>query len=206
MNIKNLSLIIGVSYLIIFFSAIFANFFVLESIISNPLLSISENALLVRFGVIAFLIAALFDIVVAWALYEMYKENILSILSTYLRLMHAVLMAGAVFALMMVFNFNTEIEILNQIDIFNYIWLTGLFFFGFHLILLTKIIKLPRVISIFLVVAGIMYIVDTSAHFIMVDYDLYAGIFLTLVAIPSILGEMALGLWFLFRGLNKVSS
>lgn len=203
MDKQKLSLAIGVSYLVIFLSAIFANFFALESIINNPIKVVTEKGLFIRFGVLAFMIAALFDVVVAWALYEMYKDNILSRLSTYLRLMHAILMGGAVFALMLIFNFNTETQILNQVDIFNYIWLIGLFFFGFHLILLTKIIKLPKFISIFLVLAGIMYIVDTSAHFLMVNYDSYASIFLTLVAIPSVLGEMALGLWFLFKGLKK---
>lgn len=203
MNTKKLSLIIGISYLIIFFTAIFANFFVLDSLINNPISAVLENEHLVRFGIVAFLIAALFDIVVAWAIFELYKDHILSRLSTYLRLIHAVLMGGSVFSLLMVFNFSTEIEILNQVDIFNYIWLTGLFFFGFHLILLTRIIKLPKFISIFLFLAGLMYIIDTLAHFLMNSHDSYSTIFLTLVAIPSILGEMALGLWFLLRGLKK---
>lgn len=203
MTTKKLSLTIGISYVIIFFTAIFANFFVLDLLINNPLPAVLENGQLIRFGIVAFMIAALFDIVVAWALYEMYKENILSRLSTYLRLVHAVLMGGAVFALMMVFHFDTDIQIVNQVDIFNYLWLTGLFFFGFHLLLLTRILTLPKFIHIFLFLAGIMYVVDTLAHFLLVDYDSYANIFLALVAIPSILGEMALGVWFLVRGLKK---
>ncbi|PIR85214.1 DUF4386 domain-containing protein [Candidatus Kaiserbacteria bacterium CG10_big_fil_rev_8_21_14_0_10_45_20] len=203
MNTKELFLTVGISYLIIFVTAIFANFFALEVLINNPLGAINENGLLIRVGAMAFLIAALLDIVIAWGLYELYKEHILSRLSTYLRLTHAVLMGGAVFALLLVFNFDTSADILNQVDIFNYIWLTGLFFFGFHLILLTRIIKLPRFISIFLLLAGVMYIVDTSAHFLLSNYTAYADVFLMLVAIPSIFGEMALGLWFLVKGLKR---
>ncbi len=45
-----------------------------------------------------------------------------------------------------------------------------------------------------------MYIVDTSAHFLLENYDAYAGIFLTLVAVPSILGEMAFTIWLLVKG------
>ena len=200
---KKLSLVIGVSYLIIFFTAIFANFFVLDLIIGSPLSAVNDNGLLIRFGIIAFLVAALFDVVVAWALYELYKDHIFSRLSTYFRLIHAALMGGAVFALLSVFRFNTETEILYQVDTFNDIWLTGLFFFGFHLILVTRIIKLPKLISFFLSLAGVMYIVDTLAHFLLSNYDTYASLFLTLVAIPSILGEMAFGLWFLIKGLKK---
>lgn len=205
MNTQKLYLTIGLSYLAIFFLAIFANFFALDLILNNPIQAVIEKGSIIRFGAVAFMFAALFDIVVAWALYELYKENILSRLSTYLRLVHAVLMGGAVFALMMVFNFNTEIEIVRQVDIFNYIWLTGLFFFGFHLILLTKIIKLPKFISVFLCLAGLMYIFDTVAHFVLFNYESYAEILLLLVAVPSILGEMALGLWFLLKGLKKNS-
>lgn len=45
-----------------------------------------------------------------------------------------------------------------------------------------------------------MYIVDTGAHFVLANYAAYAGIFLALVATPSILGEMAFALWLLIKG------
>ena len=94
----------------------------------------------------------------------------------------------------------TNEEILLQVDIFNIIWLIGLFFFGIHLILLGKIIRRPGVIAFFLIVAGVMYMVDTAAHFLLPDYKEYSSVFLALVAIPSILGEMSFALWLLFKG------
>jgi hypothetical protein len=45
-----------------------------------------------------------------------------------------------------------------------------------------------------------MYMVDTTAHFVLPDYDAYADVFLALVAIPSIVGEMSLAVWLLVRG------
>ena len=75
MSFRKLSIIAGVSYLIIFFSAIFANFFVIESILQDPLATVLEDGMLVRFGTIAFMITVIFDVVVAWALYEMFKKN-----------------------------------------------------------------------------------------------------------------------------------
>ncbi len=42
--------------------------------------------------------------------------------------------------------------------------------------------------------------VDTSAHFLMDNYDSYSDVFLTLVAIPSIFGEMAFTVWLLIKG------
>lgn len=200
MKPRSLSIIAGISYLIIFFAAIFANFFVLESILKDPLVAINENHLMVRFGIIAFLITVVFDIVVAWALYELYKKHNLSGLSTLYRMMHSAIMGVAVFALVMAISSTTVQEILKQVDIFNTIWLIGLFFFGVHLILLGKIIKKPGIIAIFLIIAGTMYMIDTAAHFLLSNYDHYASTFLAIVAIPSIIGEMSFAIWLLVKG------
>ncbi|MEE4117226.1 MAG: DUF4386 domain-containing protein [Marinilabiliaceae bacterium] len=200
MNKRRLSLIAGISYLIIFFAAIFANFFVIESLVNDPVLTIRENHMMVRFGILAFLITVIFDVIVAWALLLLYKDHILSVLSTLFRMMHAAIMGVAVFALVLALSLTGSQEILNQTDIFNIIWLIGLFFFGIHLILLGRIIGRPRIIGIFLVFAGAMYMVDTAAHFVLPNYDDYATIFLALVAIPSIVGEMAFSIWLLVKG------
>jgi len=203
MKPRSLSKIAGVSYLVIFFAAIFANFFVLASISNDPLNTVQENHLMVRFGIMAFLITVIFDVVVAWALYELYKDNILSSLSTLFRMMHAAIMGVAVFALPIALSSTTSQEILRQVDVFNITWLIGLFFFGIHLILLGLILKKPKFITLFLIIAGIMYMVDTSAHFLLENYDDYSSIFLALVAIPSIFGEMALSIWLLIKGGTK---
>ncbi|MBS4035346.1 MAG: DUF4386 domain-containing protein [Ignavibacterium sp.] len=200
MNKRKLSVIAGISYIIIFFAAVFANFFVLESIINAPLETIQQNHMVVRFGILAFILTVVFDVVVAWALYEIYKEHYLSILSTFFRMMHAAIMAVAVFTLPLAVKLNTVEEILRQVDIFNIIWLIGLFFFGIHLILLSKIIGKPKIIALFLTLAGIMYMIDTSAHFILPNYEAYGSIFLALVAIPSMVGEMSFAIWLLLKG------
>ena len=200
MNPRTLSKIAGTSYLVIFFAAIFANFFVLESILKDPVMTIQENHLIVRFGILAFLITVVFDVVVAWALYELYKKHSLSGLSTLFRMMHAAIMGVAVFALPVALVSTTGQEILKQVDNFNIIWLIGLFFFGIHLVLLGRIIGKPGLISIFLIIAGIMYMVDTGAHFLLQNYEVYSSIFLALVAIPSIIGEMSFAIWLIIKG------
>jgi len=200
MKPRTLSIIAGSSYLVIFFTAIFANFFVLESILKDPLVTIQNNHVVVRSGIMAFLITVVFDVVVAWALYELYKKHNLSGLSTLFRMMHAAIMAVAVFALPVALLSNTSQEILKQVDMFNTIWLIGLFFFGVHLILLGRIIGKPKIIAVFLVIAGIMYMVDTGAHFMLPNYADYSSVFLAMVAIPSIVGEMAFAIWLLIKG------
>lgn len=200
MNPRSLSRLAGGSYVIIFFAAIFANFFVLDALLTAPVQTTELHNFSVRLGIIAFMVTAIFDVIVAWALYELFKTHTLSLLSTLFRMMHAAIMGMAVFALVNTLSSTTAQAILEQVHVFNTIWLIGLFFFGIHLILLAKILKRPKWIAIFLTIAGIMYILDTTAHVVMPNYDTYADVFLILVAIPSILGEMALALWLLIKG------
>lgn len=200
MNPIHYARIAGWSYVVIFFAAIFANFVMLESLMAEPLATVTESVLNVRLGIMAFLVTAVFDILVAWGLYELYKGHPFTLPSTYFRLAHALIMGVAVFALVPTLTMENADAILAQASAFNTIWLIGLFFFGVHLLFLSRIVKHIRIIPYFLAAAGVMYMLDTSAHFLMTNYADHAGLFLTLVAIPSILGEMAFAIWLLTRG------
>ncbi|WP_347840953.1 DUF4386 domain-containing protein [uncultured Draconibacterium sp.] len=204
MNSRKLSTLTGISYLIIFFTAIYANFFMLEALKENPLETILHQQLVVRTGILAFLITVVFDVVVAWGLFELYKKHLLTRLSTYFRLMHAAIMAVAIFALVLSLSSVSGEEVTQRVNTFEIIWLIGLFFFGAHLILLARIIERPRWIALFILLAGIMYMVDTGAHFLLPNYTDYADLFLALVAIPSIFGEMAFTVWLLVKGGKKL--
>lgn len=53
---------------------------------------------------------------------------------------------------------------------------------------------------VFLAIAGVMYVIDTVAHFLLLNYSDFGSVFLLLVAIPSIFGEMSFALWLLTKG------
>ncbi|MBU2984751.1 DUF4386 domain-containing protein [Saccharophagus degradans] len=200
LNARTLSLVAGGSYWVIFLAAIFANFFVLEALIADPLSTVQQHHGLVRAGILAFLITVVFDVIVAWSLNELFKEHPLSALSTLFRMMHAAIMGVAIFALPGILTLASGEEILQQVSIFNTIWLLGLFFFGIHIVLLGIIVSRIRFIDLLLMAAGAMYMLDTVAHFLLPDYTEYASIFLAFVAIPSILGEMSFAIWLLMKG------
>lgn len=202
---RQLAIIAGISYWIIFFAAIFANFFALEALQADPLRAIQGQGLLIRLGIMAFLVTVVFDVVVAWALLGLYNDHALTRLSIYFRLMHAVIMGIAVFSLPPVLKLQSADLILMQVERFNTIWLIGLFFFGIHLLLLAPILRRPRFIAVFLALAGFMYIADTTAHFILPNYEEHAELFLTLVAVPSIVGEMSFAVYLLLKGGRIVS-
>jgi len=200
LNARTLALVAGSSYWVIFFTAMFANFFVLESLLAEPLITVQQSRFIVSAGILAFMITVVFDVIVAWALYELFKDHTLSVLSTLFRIIHAVILGVAIFALPAVLTSTNSEEILNQVHIFNTIWLIGLFYFGIHIILLGIIISKPKIIVFFLFCAGIMYMLDTAAHFTLPNYVAYEYIFLALVAVPSILGEMSFAIWLLVKG------
>ena len=197
---RTFALLAGSSYWVIFFAAIYANFYVLEVLIDDPLTTVNQHQTLVASGILAFLVTVIFDVVVAWALYEFFRDHPLNGLSILFRMMHAALMGVALFALMVAVNATTAEDVLRQVETFNSIWLLGLFFFGIHLILLAVIQGNPKVIALFLTLAGVMYMVDTVAHFSIANYEAYASVFLALVAVPSILGEMSFAIWLLVKG------
>ena len=198
MKDKQLYRVAGFSYVGIFFLAIFANFIMLDSLKNDPL---STSSTMIGIGAMAFLVAAILDLIVAWVLKDLFKNHHLTTLSTYLRIAHAVIMGVAVYALVLARGLTDADAIQEQISIFDTMWLIGLFFFGAHLILLNNILKnvIPKWMGIALLVAGVMYMVDTTAHFTLSNYDQYKDTFLALVAIPSILGEMAFSIWLLVK-------
>ena len=202
---RQFALIAGAGYVGIFFAAIFANFVVLDGIKAEPLMMVVAHEQQVRIGAMAFLVAAVCDVLVAWALFHMYARHAFSTVSTYFRIMHAAIMGAAVYALLAATAETTAEGVLAQVSIFDSLWLIGLFFFGVHLLFLSRIVRQIRFIPYMLAAAGVMYIVDTTAQFTYLSYAAHADLFLTLVAIPSILGEMSFAIWLLWRG-GKVSA
>ncbi|MEZ5507761.1 MAG: DUF4386 domain-containing protein [Gammaproteobacteria bacterium] len=197
---RTLALVAGGSYCIIFIAASFANFYMLESLMADPLTTVRQDAIWIRAGILAFMITVVFDVVVAWALYELFKGHPLTLLSTLFRMMHAAMMGVAIHALPVVLTLASADDILQQIDIFNSIWLLGLFFFGIHIVLLGCIFSRVGFVRLFLLVAGVMYMADTVAYFVLPNYEEYASIFLLFVAVPAIVGEMSFAIWLLVKG------
>lgn len=199
-TLRHYALIAGVNYLIIFFAAIFANFFVLEALKTDPVGTVTTSGLIVRLGIMAFLVAAVCDVIVAWALQKLYADHPFTTLSTYFRLIHAALMAVGLFALVPILSVTGAPEIMGMVTVFNTIWLIGLFFFGAHLLLLGRIVTHITFIPSVLLIAGFMYMVDTTANVMLSDYDAYADMLLLFVAAPAVVGEMGFALWLLVHG------
>ena len=100
-SLRTAALIAGTGLLVMFFAAIFANFFVIEGLIvpgdaETTLSNIMANQLLFRFGIVSFLIVLICDVVVAWALYVFFRpaSTSLSVLAAWLRLVYTAVFLG----------------------------------------------------------------------------------------------------------------
>ncbi|WP_338516908.1 DUF4386 domain-containing protein [Alteromonas gracilis] len=202
-NEKRMFLTSGVSYFFIFFLAIYANFFVIEAIKNAPLEVIYSQSNIIKLGVTALVLTIFFDVVVAYTLYELFKRNSLTIASTLFRLIHALVLAVATVSLVNSLSFHSEGLILDGINRFNSIWMLGLAFFGIHLILLSMIVPVPTSIRSFLFFGGLAYLIDTILHLTFSAYSDYAFSLLLFVAIPTIVGEFSLAVWFIKQGIQS---
>ena len=59
---------------------------------------------------------------------------------------------------------------------------------------------IPWFLGILLMLAGAGYVIDTLANAFLANYDDYATVFLLIVAVPSVVGELAFTIWLLWRG------
>lgn len=212
----------GLGYLIIFLTGFFANFYTLENLVvagdaTSTAQNIASSKSLYEMGVAAFTLMVLVDIILAFPLYQLLKSvnEKLARLSSALRLIN-----GAVFGVALISLYRIallakggtallETSVMTLLRNFDSIWNLGLLFFGVHLLLLGwlifRAINFPKIIGLFLLVAGAGYLIDSGARLFLPSYDQFKDIFEMMVVIPGVVGEFSLTLWLLIKGAKKKS-
>lgn len=209
---KRQALLAGIAYVIIFFTAIFANFYVLEGLFGRAdhhglTAAIRTQVNMFQYGNAAFFITMILDVVLAWQLYIITKDvdKELSAFSGLLRLIYAAVLGIALYHLsQMLFLATTTLNIetdtldwliFNHKLAFNKVWVTGLVLFGIHLMiygfLFIKGTGFSSWIGYGLLLAGSGYIADGVGQLILANYEAYAYILDTWVLIGGVTGEMA---------------
>lgn len=223
-SLRTYALIAGVGYVALFVLGIFANFFVREGLIvggdaSQTAANVLESEGLFRWGMVSFLAIFIIDVIVAWALYVLFRRasQELSLVTAWFRIVYTVFLGVAVIffyqglqllsgvGFLTVFDSSQlEAQALVALDTFNSTWLIGLLAFGIHLVLLGWLLlksrQAPRILGYVLMVAGAAYVADTLAHTLLSNYVDYEQVFLAIVAIPSVVAEGWMSLWLLLRG------
>lgn len=218
------ALIAGISLIIMTLAAFFSYGFVHGNLVvqgdaSATFNNIKSSNMLFKAEIFGWVIILITDIVVAWAFYIFLKpiNQSLSLLGAWLRLTYATILGIAILNLIFVLLLSKSTDYLSLfksdqlqahmmlfLEAFEFIWSTGLIIFGGHLLIVGylafKSDKIPKVISILLLLAAIGYIVINLFSTILSQYDTAISILKIVFSVPMIVGELGFGIWLLFRG------
>jgi hypothetical protein len=195
--------------------AVFANFVALQGMITTSDARATADEIVARegtfrLGVLAWLLIVVLDVVIAWALYRVFRpvSPAVSMLAAVFRFAYAAVLLVAVGQLLRAVDVLTAGSTpaasadgvagraLLELNAFQDLYDLGLFLFGLHLALLGYLSLrsdfIPKVIGVLLVVAGVGYAVDT------VGTILALGV--PTVSVFTFLGELLLALWLLVAG------
>lgn len=212
---RKAALVAGFALLIMTILAIFATSVIVPGDAETTVNNIAANELLFRIAICSFIIVAILDVVVAWALYVFLKQvnKGLSLLMAWFRLVYAAILGIAlanlfgVLLLLSGANYLTVFEtdqlhalVALLLNAFSYGWDIGLVFFGLHLFFLGYLVYkldypgyIPRILGVFLVIASFGYLIDSFGRFLSPNYDVSITLF-------TFIGEALLMLWLLWRG------
>jgi hypothetical protein len=214
-SLKQSAVIAALGLLLMAILAPIANFHLLQGLIDKNNIEITVANLmahntLFRTGIALFLVVAVLDIIVAWALYIFLVpvNKYLSLLTAWLRLVYAAVLVVALFNLIQVTQLlsgniaglSTDqigTQVMLAISAFNRGWEFGLIIFGLHLLLLgylfLKAGYMRKILGILLLIAGAGYIIDGFGRLLSSDYSISIGMF-------TFMGEVVLIFWLFVTG------
>lgn len=214
------AIIAAVSLILMTILAPIANFGILNELIvvdnaAKTFSNIVASEASFRLTICFFLIVAILDVVIAWALYIFLKpvNKYLSLLTAWLRLVYAVALVVALFFLIhpllllsgpdYLNAFDThqiQTQVMLSVQSFSQFWEFSLIIFGFHLLLLGYLMLtagyMRKVLGILLFVASSGYLIDGFGKILTSSYDMN-------VAAYTFIGEVILIFWLFIQGIKN---
>ncbi len=205
---RTASLVAGIGLLAMAILAPYANFVVLDGLVSpgdatGTMEDIAGSEGLFRSGVVSLAVVAVLDIIVAAALFHLFApvNRVASMFAAWLRLAYTAVLMVAIGMLAGVLPLSGDPDQAVQgIDAYYDIWHAGLILFGAHLMaigyLAYRSVTVPRVIGVLYLVAGAGYLIDRFASLLLSDYSLSIATFTGAL-------EFTLVVWLLFKGVRS---
>ena len=199
------ALIAGTGLLVMAALAVFANLFVLETLVTpgaavRTASDIQDARGLFQVGIVAWILIAALDVLVAWALLRFFERvnNRLSWVAAGARVIYAIVLGAAIIQLSTALSVLNKPEVtLSRISSFEDIWDAGLLLFGVHLVLVGYLAYrsgyVPKWLAALIGIAGVSYVFDSSAVVLSLDPPFKA-------AAVAGLGEFVLAFWLVSRG------
>jgi Domain of unknown function (DUF4386) len=214
---RTAAIVAGLGLLLMAILAPFANFYALGNlVVANDAKATANNIMgsseLFRMGIACFLIVAVLDVIVAWALHVLLEpvNKSLSLLAAWFRVVYAAVFSIALMPLVNVVQLLSGAEYLkgletNQshaqlmlsLNAFHNGWDLGLVIFGCHLLVLGyvffKSVLVPQWLAVLVSIAGVGYLADSFGKFLIPNYNI-------MVATFTFVGEFLLIFWLLWKG------
>ena len=218
-SIRKSVIVAGLGLLLMAILAPIANFGVFDTLIVPGDATTTANNImaspgLFRTGIFVFLVVAILDVVVAWALYLLLKpvNKSLSLLAAWFRVVYAAILAISLSNLLIVLQllngdgylqaFETNqlyAQVMLFLNAFTDGWNLGLVIFGLHLLVLGYLVfksdYIPKILGILVIVAGLGYLIDNLGKLLSPNYNLTIAMF-------TFIGEVLLLFWLLWRGIK----
>lgn len=222
-SLRTAAIVAGVGLLAMAILAGYANFSLSRNlVIAGDAKTTAENIIAsagtFRVGIFFFLVVAILDVIVAWALYVLLTpvNKSLSLLAAWFRIVYASIFAVALINLFNVLRFFTGVDYLKAFEVtqlyaqgmaslgeFQSGWDIGLVIFGLHLLVLGYLVFKSGyaskwwgvLLSILLVIAGLGYLADSIGKFLLPNYNASIAQF-------TFIGEVLLIFWLLWKGIK----
>lgn len=216
-SLQNAAITAGIGLLLMAVLAPVADFAILKRLVvpedaAKTSINIMTSEGLFRIGISLFLIVAILDIIVAWALFVFLKpvNRSLSLLAALLRIVYAALLGSATFYLINIINLQSGAGYLSafttqQIQaqvMFSFItfrsgWEAALIIFGLHLLILGYLFLragyMKKMLGILLIIASLGYLIDGFGKLLSSQYNMNISMF-------TFIGEVVLIFWLLIMG------
>ena len=197
------ALIAGLSLLVMAVVAAWANFAVIEGLTTpgdaaQTAQDVAASKGAFQLGIAAFALVTILDVVVAWALYQVFRavHQGVSASAGVIRAVYAVVLGVATASLFGALDPAADADVLDSIEQFQDIFSAGLGLFGLHLLLLGWLMwqmdRIPRIIGVLLAIAGLGYLIDTLGTWLIDDYSLNVALF-------TFIGEVVLMVWLFIK-------
>lgn len=220
------AIVAGIGLLLMALIAPFAEFSVRQSLIvpgdaATTATNLMANEFLARISICIYLIVAILDVVVAWALYVFLKpvHKSLSLLAAWFRVVYAAVLAIVLVNFVMALHllsgadylavFETDqlyAQMMFLLNAFGDGWNMGLAIFGLHLLVLGYLVfklsgAMPKILGILVMIAGLGYLIDGFGKLLLPNYHANIALF-------TFIGEVLLIFWLFFKGarLSKTES
>jgi len=166
-----------------------------------------HSNLLFRSAVLGWVAILLLDILVAWALYVLFKkqDSNRSLLTGWLRLVYSAMLGVAIHSLVQLFNIGemNATETMHHIKAFENMWSLSLIVFGFHLLELGRLaLKSPasKIFGILLIVAAVSYLYINASKMLFADTPEALVVTESILSIPMAVGELSFAVWLIIKG------